>query len=332
MSHSFDRIEDFLLDESFQDWVRLGDAAPRAAFWQNWVADHPDRTADVAEARQLLLSLRFRTDTLPTADVDRIKTAIRQATRSDETLVRPLHGSAGGRRWLWAVAASVALAVLAGGYYWQIGRYTRYETAYGEIRTVRLPDGSQVTLNAKSSLKYLDEAKRTVWLEGEAYFDVVHTLDDKQFLVRTKNVTVEVLGTAFNVAERRARTVVTLDRGRIQLDLNEKRQAQPLVMTPGETVSVATSGQTVQKVKSSPAVAGSWTEHRWVLENTTLQEVAEKIELTYGKRVVIRDSSLAREAMTGVLPTRSLPDLLSVLHLTYNVRTDVEGDQITITR
>ena len=71
----------------------------------------------------------------------------------------------------------------------------------GERSGVTLPDGTQVKLNAESSLSYTHDfgrELRQVNLEGEAYFEVTRN-EDKPFVVHTEYLDIEVLGTSFNV-------------------------------------------------------------------------------------------------------------------------------------
>ena len=79
--------------------------------------------------------------------------------------------------------------------------YQELFTPYGTWSVVNLPDGSKVWLNAGSSLKYptqFSDKQRVVSMQGEAYFEVE---SDKEhpFIVKTKQLTVEATGTAFNV-------------------------------------------------------------------------------------------------------------------------------------
>ena len=91
----------------------------------------------------------------------------------------------------------------------------------GERSGVTLPDGTQVKLNAESSLSYTHDfgrELRQVNLEGEAYFEVTRN-EDKPFVVHTKYLDIEVLGTSFNVYsyERENVMEMALISGRIKI-------------------------------------------------------------------------------------------------------------------
>ena len=95
--------------------------------------------------------------------------------------------------------------------------YQELFTPYGTWSVVNLPDGSKVWLNAGSSLKYptqFNDKQRVVSMQGEAYFEVE---SDKEhpFIVKTKQLTVEATGTAFNVnayAPERSQSLLTRKR------------------------------------------------------------------------------------------------------------------------
>lgn len=105
--------------------------------------------------------------------------------------------------------------------------YQELFTPYGTWSVVNLPDGSKVWLNAGSSLKYptqFNDKQRVVSMQGEAYFEVE---SDKEhpFIVKTKELTVEATGTAFNVNAYTSDnvTAVTLVKGKVAVTLDKKK-------------------------------------------------------------------------------------------------------------
>ena len=119
----------------------------------------------------------------------------------------------------WAAAAGLAAAVAGGGWVF----YSTHRapaplavaTDFGQTRALALPDGSQVTLNGHSSLRYATtwqpDQPREVWLDGEGFFSVQHMANNQRFLVHTTaGLQIEVLGTKFVVARRRDQTRVVL--------------------------------------------------------------------------------------------------------------------------
>jgi ferric-dicitrate binding protein FerR (iron transport regulator) len=214
-----------------------------------------------------------------------------------------------------------------------------YTTKYGETRTVLLPDQSKVILNANSSVRFNNnwetKQNREVWLEGEAFFDV----EKKQlegsavkFTVHTDDVLIEVLGTEFTVSKRQTNTWVVLNEGKIKLDVLGESETKSIVMQPGDLIEYqAENHKLVHKVVNAE-VYSSWTTNKWILENTSLGQVARRIEEVFGIEVIIADKRLARESMSGVIPIESLNNALEVLSATYNVKIQQKGNQVLITK
>src|SRR5690606_15777064 len=116
----------------------------------------------------------------------------------------------------------------------QSSSWLQCTTGYGETRKINLPDGSLVVLNANSELKYESNWQqapmREVWLQGEAFFEVVKTTEEKQFIVHTGSLDVEVLGTQFNVHNRHQKVQVVLSSGKVKLQPLERQES--LLMNP----------------------------------------------------------------------------------------------------
>jgi ferric-dicitrate binding protein FerR (iron transport regulator) len=218
-------VRELICDPFFQDWV-LRPTEEHEVFWTAWRKEHPDKDALVQEAAGLLRSLDFAEDFPSEAQVQ-------------ASLSRTL-GTLQARKvnMVWRVAAiCTGIALCAGLFYYTAQRRTPREqasvTPYGQIRTLYLPDSSKVVLNAHSSVRYASAWRpgqpREVWLEGEAYFDV-RPVESSGFLVHVKDLTVEVLGTAFDIRDRRGKVEVVLEKGKIRV----RYIGGDLVMAPGD--------------------------------------------------------------------------------------------------
>ncbi len=129
------------------------------------------------------------------------------------------------RRWALAAAAVAVVAVaVTAAWFASIGTpgdelFRTYLNESGEIAALRLEDGTQVWMQDGTELQYAVGAgseERIVRIDGEAYFDVAHD-EAHPFVVKTENLSVRVLGTAFNVRAHAADplTEVVLERGSI---------------------------------------------------------------------------------------------------------------------
>ncbi len=179
------------------------------------------------------------------------------------------------------------------------------ETAVAEQLDILLPDGSRVKLNASSSIKYHEnwdnKESRRVWLEGEAYFEVQRKDESGQkFEVITEDLTVQVLGTIFNVNAREKSTKVFLEEGKVRLDL--KKQRDNIIMEPGELLTYSrSSGESTKKQIEKEAPA-SWKDGTAILRDALLADIIQKIHELYEVKVLVEDKSNLNRNFTIFLP------------------------------
>ncbi len=235
-----------------------------------------------------------------------------------------LHAARRRRRYLlWAkrisVAACIALAFLAGWLIWQTWMPAPMQTVstLAEVRTLHLPDGSEVTLNHYSTLTYpkrFKDKERQVTLEGEARFDVARdTLHP--FIVQAEAVRVQVLGTHFNVeaykADRQVKT--TLLEGRVAVSTGQTGEA--LILSPGENAIYDKQTGTLAHAPA-PRAADEvlWTHGILRFDQETLEEIARQLSNAYHTKVRIADDSLRQYRITATFRTdERLEDILDLL-------------------
>ncbi|MBD2699585.1 FecR domain-containing protein [Spirosoma sp. BT702] len=219
----------------------------------------------------------------------------------------------------WMAAAAVFVLLALGGW---LNRsrlfYQTYQTAYGETRTIRLTDGSTVTLNAHSSLRVprfgFGIRSREVDLSGEAFFAMQHRADDQKFIVQTPNgFNVIVHGTEFNVSARTHRANVMLHKGSIQMDYALGNTRQQLMLKPGDVVTMNRHShpQLRHHVWTQPYLA--WKDHRFIFDHMTLTDFGQLVTDTYGLRVEIASPTLARRTLVGSLQATSVDELLQTV-------------------
>lgn len=237
-------------------------------------------------------------------------------------------------RWLAVAMISSLLVVaglMAGKEYWF---YRTYVTVPGETRTFTLTDNSRVTLNVNSSLKvartWFFNPEREVWLKGEAFFNVSKDPERRQFIVHTSTMQIEVLGTKFNVVNRRRKTKVVLQEGKVKILPNSFPQTKSLVMQPGDYVEHAAGANKITRKVVKPLKYTAWQEKKLIFERTPLHEVLETVEDYYGVRVELKDSMLATKAYTGILPINNLEVIIRSLSSIYQLEASQDNNRITL--
>ena len=234
----------------------------------------------------------------------------------------------------WLIAASVALTLLAGGGWFlrDTLRYEQHQTAYGEVRTLTLPDGSRVVLNANTRLKLprwnFGAGTRQVWLTGEAEFSVRHLPGHQPFVVHTPDgMNVRVLGTEFVVYSRLRGSKVVLNKGRLQLDSDNDQRIKPVVIAPGDVATLSAQGHFTLRHRQPVALHTAWKDYQFTFENTPLAEIAYRITEQFGVTVKIPDATLANRKVGGTFKARTAVELLDVVAQLLDVRVVQTGRQ-----
>ena len=306
------RMQNLLIEEWLQN------PANRELYFQwldEWETENPQFTPDVEQAYQRsLLTVQDNTG-LPRLD-----------NAASDTPVRTSRGMLRGRLFAfkWVAAASVALITGA----WLLsdfGLYKQYETGYGEIRTVVLPDSSRVTLNANSVLSVprfgFGSGTREVRLKGEAEFAVKHTVEHSKFIVRTPDkLEVKVLGTEFIVYSRERGSKVVLSQGSVQLRSLKELNPKPMLMKPGDVATMSMQGTLTLKHRESLSAHQAWKQRLFMFENTPVSEIAYQISEHFGVNVVVADSTLARRTIGGTFNANDPANVLKILSDVLNAR------------
>lgn len=154
---------------------------------------------------------------------------------------------------------------------------------YSEI--VVLPDGTEVTLNAKSSIEYpsiFSDSCREVRVRGEAYFKV--TKSTVPFIVNAKDAVVKVYGTSFNVNSRDTSLVqVVLVEGSV--GVGTKTQ-QITMLKPNQMAEINshTTHCEVAEVDVRPYIA--WQAGKFDFDDVNIEKLIEELELWYGIDII----------------------------------------------
>jgi ferric-dicitrate binding protein FerR (iron transport regulator) len=231
--------------------------------------------------------------------------------------------------------------LLSSGYWLYTHRQTTHSTQYGKTASLTLPDGSRVVLNGNSRLRYAanwdNQRTREVWLEGEGFFDITKQTsqdplhkDYAHFVVHTADLDVQVLGTRFNVSERKAKTQVVLSSGKVKLGINARPHSSPLLMEPGESVEFIHRDEQVVRRKVDPNAYSSWQNSELVFKNTPLFEVADIIESTYGMAMVFQNISQRNRRLTGNIRTDDIDKILKALSRSLNLEFVQVNKQIMV--
>lgn len=338
MTYSNYTALDFAMDEHFQRWVLTQDAEV-AHYWQTWLELHPEKKEAIEAARVLLSTQKFKQDQWAPERMQLVQERIRRslATENLSKVVTPERSkkSISLRSGWMAVAASIVLLLSIGlSLYFFAGQEQVFSTAYGETQELQLPDGSEVILNANSSLRFAkdwqEKEQRQVWLEGEAFFRVSKIKSPShqgavKFVVHLQDIDVEVVGTSFNVNHRSGKIEVTLDEGIVDL---KTAGGERLRMEPGDMVAYSAETQRLDKVNVNLEKVTAWRNHQMMLDGQPLSELAVLIKNYYGVEVRFSSKELADRKIKAILPTDNLELVLETLEIMLDVQSERKGNLI----
>jgi ferric-dicitrate binding protein FerR (iron transport regulator) len=220
----------------------------------------------------------------------------------------------------------------------------------GSRSSVKLPDGSFVSLNADSKLSYASDfagATREVFLVGEAFFDVVKD-PARPFIIHTDKIDVRVLGTAFNVKAYPQDDVIetSLIRGRVEVT-SKDRPLEKVILNPNEklvfrkdqTASTSFNSSVpkiqlnnITTVKDSLLAETAWLSDKIVFTNEPLNNIAKMLERHFNVEIEIKDVDVQGYAYTGIFEREPLSKILELMSISQKFNYEINGNKITISK
>jgi ferric-dicitrate binding protein FerR (iron transport regulator) len=235
---------------------------------------------------------------------------------------------------------------------------------FGSRVLFTLPDGTEVTLNAGSRLKYdniFGITDRVVNLEGEGYFKVAKD-SERPFTVKTSHISVVALGTEFNVrAYSENKTIeTTLVEGSLKIEnIADDTGEEVIVLKPNQKVTYIKESSTivnetnksksdldnksapepVQKTLITPELVAedvniepiiSWKENKWIFEQKCLSQIAIELERKFDVKIVFESERLKTVRFTGTILAEPIEQVLEVMSLSAPISYKLRGRVVTL--
>jgi transmembrane sensor len=226
-------------------------------------------------------------------------------------------------RWVRIAAAVILVAgiswiawFLAGGNSAEIPLAILETT--NEVKSDTLPDGSFITINKNSSLSWPQQFKgksRNVQLTGEGFFSVT---PDKQkpFIVNAgNNITIEVLGTSFNVKSREDSTEVIVETGNVEVSWLTSK----VMLHAGEKVIIKNGADSVQKQAVNDRLYNYYRSRTFVCDNTPLWKLVQALNEAYEANIIIENQSLRDLRLNVTFKDESLDNVLEIVAKTFEI-------------
>ena len=242
----------------------------------------------------------------------------------------------------WASAAAILIMAYMAGIHILYkehpveDRQLTVQTDKGQKTVVELNDGSKVWLNEETSFMYAEsfgEKSREVNLAGEAYFEVAKHAE-KPFIVKTDGLTIEVLGTQFNVraSENESYIKTTLIEGSVKIQKNDAEdESESIILVPGQQIQFdKQSGRTsLREVNSRLYTA--WKEGQMEFDRDRMEEIFALMEQNFGMTVILKNEKLAARKFTGRFELDETPErMLALIQQSIPFKFHIKNDTIIV--
>jgi hypothetical protein len=212
-------------------------------------------------------------------------------------------------------------------------KLNKYNTSYtlyipqNQKYDITLLDGSKVKINENSKIHFFLHTKPgeiNVVLNGEAYFDITHQ-QEHSFKIKSREMTVEVFGTEFNIKNQNLLNEVALVNGSVQVSTN----AQQTMMLPGDQVSYNYTTRKLDKKNADFIEVLKWNSKYFHFSNESLNSLTQKIGYWYGVTFEIQNQKIGKLSYTGKLKfDDGLIHFLEMLEYTDGIKSKVENNKV----
>ncbi len=313
-------------DDSFIRWAK-SNSREGDVDWDTWMATNTDKTSDLQTAKKIVLGIQFKQEPVSQMTEDKVWSKIKENIGSDVNTnnAKPAKKTSIFKLISYGAVAAVVLVLLminlGSGY------DTSVVTSYAMIKTVSLPDGSTVQMNADSKLEYDTESwneNRFVSLNGEAFFSVQK---GSKFTVETDQGNIQVLGTSFNVNTRNKALNVICKTGKVAVSNSQKKT----ILTPYQSVSIVKQNHTFVDKGIEVADRSNWRNGSYSYDNESLSNVIGDLERLYDIKIAV-DENLISEKYTGAFKKGDINSSLSKVLWPIGLKFTIDEKNVRVTK
>lgn len=324
-------LADFLDDQQFISWVKGGNPTANS-FWQEWMKTNPKNIHIMEEAVDILQCIYTSAEiTVPEGIAENIYQRISDSIQDQK---KPVLWEIKGKKiaLVTLAAASIIFIILfAPLFNTSDAEMINIKTAFGEYKEITLPDSTQISLNANTSIHFNTNisatGSREIWLdnEGEMFLKVKHInknpnklISGDAFIVHTPSMTIQVLGTSFNVKKRRGISTITLENGSVKVIVTNDT-LQQAILEPGESAILNEKTNKLNIIRKNSQQYTSWRSKKLLLENSSVEEIIHQIEDMYGCKILLENAQIGKRKLDGQISLKNIDNILFILTNTLNL-------------
>ena len=213
--------------------------------------------------------------------------------------------------------------------------YHSLKVPYGKRFNIVFSDGSKAYLNSGSVIRYpvkfIEDKKREVFLEGEAFFDVAENKNEL-FIVNSNGINVEVYGTKFNVRNYSEdfNSDIVLVEGSV--GIKNAEVSELTMLKPGFKGSVDKENFRVKTSKVNTKIYTSWIDGEVIFRNETFSQILKKLERLYNVTIINNKNESLDEVFNAAInvENENIEQVLDYFNKIYNIEYQIFNNKIII--
>ena len=240
----------------------------------------------------------------------------------------------------WAIAAVALLFLIGGSSLYYLGKNSVTDQNpfivhidKGQKAIIKLPDNSDVHLNAETRLEYdlSNREQRLVHLSGEAYFKVQKN-ENRPFIVDMGDVQIWVVGTSFNAKTYSDEDYIQASLVEGSIKLKNKQSNEWQFLQPMEQFVYSKKDGTFRIIPFESEQELGWMEDRLAFSSEPLHKIISRIERWYGVSIDLQCPEIRNDLMSGAFFDEELIDVLEAIKIQYKVNYTIKGRNVIISK
>ena len=355
---SYNKIEDFLSDESFQKWVKGNDDPLN---WNEWTVENPYRAKLVEEARMWIFAMATKESTLSNQETQKALQKVWEKI-GGSNVERPAR-AIWHHTWFRTAAAVFFMGLASLLYYANLSSPQNTTITYQELvksdlnglieqtnnsdkpQLITLSDASSVLLQPNSKLSYpkiFTGNERKVYLSGEGFFEISKD-PNRAFYVYANETVTKVYGTSFRVIAyaNQPNVEVLVRTGKVKVSSNQNiRNAtlEEVMLLPNQAARFVRKEQLFEKIfditQDKPLLAATNTMEQlsFDFKDIPVHQIFKTLEQGYLITIDFPEEKLKECYLTTSLSDEPLPEKLKIIceSLGNNSRYEMNGNYIKI--
>lgn len=302
---------------------------PEVKLLEEWVLSSPENKSSFKAFKQAWILSGIENNNQKIDVEEEWRTTADQLFSEGQVVSLPVKPKTRNVFFLRIAAAAAVLLLISFGLFQVLNKEAYVEIAtQSEVEEDRLPDGTQISLNQYASIKYVvgkNNKYRRLELSGDAFFEVERDTA-RPFIIATREVEIEVLGTAFYVDARtnQALTQVIVESGSVSMTADRAQ----VILSANETgVYDKNTGGLIKKQNEDVNYL-AWKTDSLVFNDTPLEVVVFALNRKFHSKISIGNPVLKVCEITATFRDKSLEAIIKIIEKTLNIETEIKGEEI----